>query len=284
MASRQTKKSLNNSRPSIKEFLQKNAGALEPQELDQLLALALHKKIEYIYKKPEKLLSHSTILSFKKLLRKRLAGWSLAYLKGYKEFYGLKFLVSKNTLIPRPESELIIDEALKFTQNKQNIIDIGTGTGCLILSLAKNNNQTASYLATDISLAALKTARTNARKLGLNKQIKFLQSNLLKKIPAKKFAIVMANLPYLTPQQLKEPSIQKEPRLALLAGKDGLNYYRQLLEQLPNYLADKYLILLEIDPAQHELIKKIIKAQLPQAKIEFLKDLANNIRIVKVSQ
>lgn len=290
MESRQKSTSVN-----IKQFLKKNSGQLEPRELDSLLALALHKNVEYIYKKPEKILKRSTISTFNKLLRKRQAGWSLAYLKGYKEFYGLKFLVSKHTLIPRPESELIVDQALKFTKNKQNIIDVGTGSGCLILSVAKNNTRlaedgksrqekTANYYAIDISLPALKTAKTNARKLGLSKKIKFSKSNLLKKINKKnKFHIVLANLPYLTPVQLKEPSIKKEPRIALLAGSDGLSYYRKLLKQIPDYLADDYLILLEIDPGQHELIKKAVQTALPKAKIEFLKDLAANIRVVKIT-
>lgn len=303
MASRQSQK-------TIKNILQKAAGKLEASELDQLLALALHKKVEYIYKHPEKELNHSNIQTFNKLINKRLAGWSLAYLKGYKEFYGLKFLVSKHTLIPRPESEIIIDEALKYTtrldsrgsvdarrEKNQDIIDVGTGSGCLILSLAKNNKKEADYLASDISIKALQTAKTNARKLGLNKKIKFVKSNLFSKIPAstrgasstrggkdRQFDIVIANLPYLKPQQMKEPSIKKEPRVALLAGKDGLSYYRKLLEQIPQYLKEKYLILLEIDPEQKDLIKKTIEAKLPEAKISFIKDLAGHIRIVKIEK
>jgi release factor glutamine methyltransferase len=286
MASSQSQKRIKlqpNSGHTIKKHLKKNSGKLIPEELDQLLALAIHKKVEYIYKHPEKELNRSNLLSFHKLINKRLAGWSLAYLKGYKEFYSLKFLISKHTLVPRPESELIIDEALKSIKKNANVIDIGTGSGCLILSLAKNNKQPATYLATDISVKALQIAKTNARKLGLSRQIKFLKSNLLNKVPKQKFDIVIANLPYLTPKQLREPSIKKEPRVALLAGKDGLSYYRKLLEQIPSYLADKYLILLEIDPNQKELIKKAIEASLPQAKVQFLKDLAGHVRVVKIT-
>lgn len=290
MASRQSQK-------TIKNILQKNAGKLEASELDQLLALALHKKVEYIYKHPEKELNRSSAQTFNKLINKKLAGWSLAYLKGYKEFYGLKFLVSKHTLIPRPESEIIIDEALKYTKKNQDIIDLGTGSGCLILSLAKNNKKEANYLASDISIKALQVAKTNARKLGLNKKIKFVKSNLFSKIPAstrgasstrgrknRQFDIVIANLPYLKPQQMKEPSIKKEPRVALLAGKDGLSYYRKLLEQIPQYLKEKYLILLEIDPDQKDLISKVIETNLPKAKTSFIKDLAGHIRVVKIDK
>ena len=277
MASSQSSKIM-----SIKELVSKYKNKLDINELEQLMALALHKNIAYIYKNPDKLLSRSNILTFKKLLNKRLADYSLAYLKKNKEFYNLNFIVSKHTLIPRPDSELLVTEALKNTSNNQNIIDIGTGSGALILSLAKNNKHTANYVATDISTKALNIAKTNARKLKLKNKVKFIKTNLLNSIN-NKFDIVIANLPYLTPEQMKEASIKKEPSTALLSGKDGLDHYKKLLKRLPKYLNKKYLILLEIDPQQKESIKKEIINNLPQAKIEFLKDLANNIRVVKIS-
>ena len=277
MASSQSSKII-----SIKELITKYKGQIDINELDQLMALVLHKNIAYIYKNPDKQLSRSNILAFKKILSKRLANYSLAYLKKNKEFYKLNFIVNKHTLIPRPDSELIIEEALKNTSNNQNIIDIGTGSGALILSLAKNNKHTANYIATDISTKALDIAKTNARKLKLKNKIKFIKTNLLDNI-SEQFDIIIANLPYLTPVQMQEASIKKEPVTALLSGQDGLDHYKKLLKQLPKYLNKKYLILLEIDPAQEKLIKKEIIINLPQANIKFLKDLANNIRIVKIT-
>ena len=277
MASSQSSKII-----SIKELITKYKGQIDINELDQLMALVLHKNIAYIYKNPDNQLSRSNILAFKKILNKRLANYSLAYLKKNKEFYKLNFIVNKHTLIPRPDSELIIEEALKNTSNNQNIIDIGTGSGALILSLAKNNKHTANYIATDISTKALDIAKTNARKLKLKNKIKFIKTNLLDNI-SEQFDIIIANLPYLTPVQMQEASIKKEPVTALLSGQDGLDHYKKLLKQLPKYLNKKYLILLEIDPAQEKLIKKEIIINLPQANIKFLKDLANNIRIVKIT-
>jgi len=247
------------------------------------MALALHKNIEYVYKNPNKPINRSTILTFKKLLNKRLNNYSLAYLKGYKEFFNLKFIVNKHTLIPRPDSEILVEEALKLTKDKQNIIDIGTGTGALILSVAYNNKHRAKYTACDISSKALKIAQTNARKLNLKNHIHFIKSNLLNNIEGK-FDLVLANLPYLSSKQMKEPSILKEPSSALVSGKDGLNHYKELLKQIPSHLNNKYTILLEIDSKQVEQIKKEINNNLPQAKINFLKDLANNIRVVKITQ
>lgn len=267
---------------SVKTILKKYQGFLEPKELDALLALALKKNLLYIYKNPDKEISPAAAKAFAKLVKKRKQGWSLAYLQGYKEFLGLKFLVSKHTLVPRPESELLVEEALKYIKDNHKVLDIGTGSGCLILSLAKLAKKSAYYTALDISPQALKTARTNARKLGLKKQIKFIRSNLLQNLPQQKFDIIIANLPYLTPAQLKEPSIKKEPALALMGGADGLNAYRRLLAKISPYLEKKYLLLLEIDPRQKEKIELLVKQALPKAKIYFGQDLKGQIRIIKI--
>ncbi len=264
---------------TIKNILEKYRGKLDSKELDQLLALALHKSIEYIYKYPEKKLNISSIKKFNQLVNKRLANYSLAYLQGFKEFYGLKFKVNKHTLIPRPESELIVEQVLEYIdKDNLNILDIGTGSGCLIVSIAKNNEYKAKYYASDISKKALQVARTNARKYKL-KNIKFIQSDLLANLPKQKFDIILANLPYLSKEQMKETSISKEPKQALLG---NLDYYAKLLKQLPGYLNNKYLILLEIDPSQKDKITEEIEKSLANTKLEFLKDLVGLDRLVKI--
>ncbi len=282
MASLQGNSSLN-----IKNLLNKTQIDLSPDEFTSLLSLSLGRSLEYIYKNPEKKLSANNVRAFRSLVKKRLAKWPLAYLRGYKEFYGLKFLVSKHTLVPRPESELLIEQAINYLKKSQPenpiIIDLGTGSGCLILSIAKNYNGSAQYWASDFSSSALKVAHTNARHLGLNKKIKFIKSNLLKNIPPLKLDIIVANLPYLNPKQMAEPSISQEPKSALLAGTDGLKYYKKLLETLPEFLNNKYLILLEIDPDQKDKLADTIKKYLPDAKVEFIPDLTGYIRIAKIT-
>ena len=270
---------------SIRELLKKYPSLDSPADLDQLLALALHKNLEYIYKNPEKKLSRSQVQAFQKYLRLRKAHWPLAYLQGSQEFYGLKFLLNKNVLTPRPESEILVAEALKYlTPSKnQKVLEMGTGSGCIIVSVAKNAPEN-SYLASDISLPALKIAKTNARKHGLKNQIKFIKSDLFSKIHAAKFNLIMANLPYLNSKQMAEPSIKKEPAKALLAGADGLKYYAKFFQQVPNFLADKYQILIEIDPRQTDQIKEIVKNNLASAKIEIIKDLAGCDRMVKIKK
>ncbi len=274
---------------TIKKLLQENYLSyphLGAGDIDLILSISLHRSPDYLYKNNTKQLNSEQVKAFKKMLLKHLNGWSIAHLAKSKYFFGLKFLVTKHTLIPRPESELLVSTALEYL-NKQaikspKIIDIGTGSGCLILSLAKNYQAQANYTAVDISGQALKTARTNARKLGLKNKINFKRSNLLKNIPPQKFNLVLANLPYLTKNQLKEPSIKKEPRSALYGGKDGLIYYRQLLHNIDNYLAKDYLIILEIDPQQSSEIKKVIKKYLPSARVNILTDLASQDRVVLI--
>jgi len=282
MASVQGNSSLN-----IKNLLSKTKTDLSPDELASLLSISLSRSIEYIYKNPEKKLSANNARAFLGLVKKRSANWPLAYLQGYKEFYGLKFLVNKHTLVPRPESELLVEETLNYLKKSQLknpiIIDMGTGSGCLILSIAKNYSGSAQYWASDFSSSALKVARTNARHLGLKNKIKFIKSNLLKNLPPIKLDIIIANLPYLTREQMAEPSITKEPRSALLAGSDGLKYYKKLLENFPKFLDKKYLILLEIDPSQKDKLTDIIKKYLPDSRLEFITDLAGHIRVAKIT-
>ncbi len=272
---------------TIKKLLVR-AHDLYPQvplgDIDLLLAKTLTRSPNYLYKNPEKKLAHSSVSTFWRLLKLRNDNYSVAYLLGKKEFYKINFLVNKHVLIPRPDSEILIDEALKYLKNKNNcqVIDMGTGSGALIITLAKNLKNIHQYWASDISSRAIRVAKTNARKHGLKNYIKFIKSNLLKDIPDIKFDLVIANLPYLNKEQLKEPSIKKEPQQALYGGHNGLHFYQKLLKQLPKYLNKKYLILLEIDPSQKEAIGGVAKKYLAQSNIQFTNDLSGQVRLVKI--
>jgi len=273
---------------TIKQLLNKTykSTSLTPGEVDLLLAKSLHKPIEFIYKNPLKLVRRSTILAFGRTLERAKKGYSIAYLLGYKEFYGRKFRVNKYTLIPRPASEVIVKQSLDWLkENKSNcpkIVDIGTGSGCLIISLAAEYDGPAQYFASDISSPALAAARTNARKILPNKKVKFIKSNLLQNI-SEKYNLIIANLPYLTAEQMAEQSIKKEPRRALYGGADGLDYYKKLLSNIADHLEKKYLILFEIDPEQVVKITSLIKKALPSGKVSVIKDLENLDRVVKIT-
>lgn len=295
------------------EIYKKYYKKINSLNLDLILENIIKKSRSFILAHPEFKLSKYQILNLKSKIKKILKGVPLAYIIGHKEFYGLNFKVNKNVLIPRPETELIVEEALKLaTHNSQlithkekiTLIDIGTGSGCIIITLAKLLNLKFStqgglnlkFFATDISVKALNIAKQNAKLHQVHQKIKFLRGNLLSPIIHNSLFlihnsdfIILANLPYLTPVQIKKsPTIQYEPRLALQAGQNGLKYYIQLLKQIKKLnsllLAPYSLIftILEIDPAQKQKIINIIKKELPQAKWEIKKDLRGHNRIVLI--
>ncbi|MFA6252895.1 MAG: peptide chain release factor N(5)-glutamine methyltransferase [Patescibacteria group bacterium] len=269
---------------NICQDAQKSYPQLPLGDIELLLAESLHRSLNYLYKNPEKILSRSNQTTFWRLLERRKKKFSIAYLTRARAFFGLDFYVSSHVLVPRPESELLVEEGLKYLKNKKNpnIIDVGTGSGCLIISLAKNYQSSSLFYAVDNSGRALKVAKTNARKHDLKSQINFLKSNLLNKVGKNKFDLILANLPYLTKKQLQEPSIKKEPLRALYGGSDGLSFYKTLLKQIPSYLNKKYLVLLEIDPQQELTIQKISKQYLPKAKLEIIRDLNKQARVLKI--
>jgi len=272
-------------------------------EAELLLSHVLKKSREYILAHPEKLLTKTLISNYHKLINKRLKGIPLAYIVGYKYFYGLKFLVNKNVLIPRPETELMVDEALKLLHSKKSttIIDVGTGSGCIIISIATKMSfgypkLIFNYFATDISKLALEVAKKNAKIHKVNKKISFRQGNLLEPFLKNKLKIdnckliIICNLPYLIPKQLKNsPTIQFEPKLALSGGQDGLRYYRKLLKQIGRLCNKLYVIgymLIEVDPSQSKEIKKLVKHHLPNSKIQIKKDLRglNRLVIIRINK
>jgi len=249
-----------------------NAG-IESAWLDAelILAFVIKKTRAELLAHDELKLTKTQLTSFKDLINQRLKYIPLAYILGYKEFYGLKFKITKDTLVPRPESELMVEEAIKLVTKDSTIIDIGTGSGCLICSVITNTE--AKGYGLDISNKALAVAKHNAKTLKVNKKIKFIKSSLLSNLKIEKIKnlIILANLPYLNKKEMKETSISKEPKSALYGGIDGLMYYKKLAKQLKSY--SNYTLLCEINPKQKSGIKKIFP------KAEFKKDLGGKIRL-----
>lgn len=259
-------------------------------DTEVLLSFIIKKPKEFLYTHPEKKITAGQFKKFNQNIRRRAQNWPLAYLTGHKEFFGLDFLVDKNVLIPRPETELMAEEAIKTiktSEQKNILIDVGTGSGCLPIAIGKNIFSYLKILAVDISSPALKIAHRNTQKHKI--KIQFLKSNLLQKflssaiLNSKLPLIITANLPYLTSKQMKEKTIQKEPRQALFGGQDGLYYYQQLLEQIKKINPSQAIIFLEIDPAQNKKIQSLIKKILPGTPVEIKKDLAGKERVVKIT-
>ena len=292
----------------IKEILQKNINKLKQNNISTphldaeiLLSYILKKPREHILTYSNFELNNKQIIKFEKLIQERLKNKPIAYLINYKSFYNLDFYVNKNVLIPRPETELMIDEAIlkiQKTKNKNDwlIVDIGTGSGCIIISIAKNllNNKKYNFLAIDISKQALKIANQNAKLNKINKKINFIDGNLLlpflknKKLKTKKYnLIILANLPYLTPNQIKKsPTIQYEPQIALTAENDGLKYYKKLFFQISKLSLNNYnqiTSICEFDSSQTQKIRDISKKYLPNYKIKIKKDLSKKNRFIILS-
>ncbi|HPV70363.1 MAG TPA: peptide chain release factor N(5)-glutamine methyltransferase [Candidatus Magasanikbacteria bacterium] len=262
-------------------------------DTEVLLMFVLKKDRSFLFTHPEKILTPTQSKKLITLIRRRAQNWPVAYLTGEKNFYNLTFKVNQNVLVPRPDSELLVTEVIsqiKSQAKNKNLIlfDIGTGSGCLPIAI--NKNIVPLHLptfATDISPVALIVAKKNSQ---LNKiKIKFFLGDLLtplKKVMAKNldsFFLITANLPYLTPKQLKEKSIQKEPHQALDGGREGLFFYRRFLKQIKQNRLKQGIVFLEIDPDQEKKIKLLIKKILPTTQVEFKKDLAKLTRLVMIT-
>ncbi len=258
--------------------------------MEILLSFVLKKKREYILTHLEKKITKKQIEIYLKLIGRRVKGEPIAYLIEHKEFYDLDFIINKNVLVPRPDTELMVDEALNLvTHNAKRVtlVDVGTGSGCVIISLAKQIKK-LNLLATDISKKALVVAKKNANLHKVDKKIRFYQGNLLEPIVKEKYdnLIILANLPYIS-KKWKDNSAETiglkfEPKVALFADKDGLEIYEKLFKQiikLKKNCKANITCLLEFDPRQIVFIKKMIKEYFPKIKPQIKKDLAGRNRL-----
>jgi len=271
-----------------------NSKEIESADLEAeiFLSYVLRRPREFILAHPEMELNYQQTWRMNRLVRQRTRGVPVAYLIGHKEFYGLDFLVNKNVLIPRPETELIVDEVIDLIKKEKiknkKAIDVGTGSGCIICSLAKNlKDDIIEFYGLDISKKALAVARKNAQKNGVDDCIHFLYGDLLNVTDKTIFAepvIITANLPYLTIDQVKNsPTIQKEPRIALLSGVDGLDHYRRLFGQINECgIENKAVIFCEINETQKDLMAGLIKQEFPKANLEFKNDLGGYCRLAVI--
>ncbi len=279
-------------------LLKKAIQRIDRFDAEILLAHVLKKPREFIIAHPEYHVTRIQNWKINRLIRLRAQGIPYAHLTGQKGFYGFDFLVNKYTLVPRPETEVMVEEVITEIKNKRlkdrNIIlcDVGTGSGCIPISILKSSNlKVLKSFASDISKPALKIARKNA---ALHKvDITFLHGNLLEPIIKNSLfvdnclLIITANLPYLTQVQFDtEPTIQHEPISALVAEDDGLKLYKELLEQTKQLLTTYKLPLttfFEIDPSQTTKLFHYIQSNFPNSKIEVIKDGMGNDRVIKTS-
>jgi release factor glutamine methyltransferase len=233
--------------------------------------------------------SDDIAVRFAALIERRARHEPVAYILGSKEFYGLDLLVDARVLIPRPETELLVEKALQWLNVRRSdegysILDIGTGSGAIALALASNYQLPITMIASDVSADALAVAQHNATRLALYDKIRFVQSDLFTTVEGA-FDLIVANLPYIARDEwdnLAHDIAAYEPPLALDGGDDGLAVFRRFFAQAPGHLAPHGAIMLEIGWKQAQDVSALAKAAFAKAEVEALKDGAGLDRIVVV--
>lgn len=265
-----------------------------------LLASLLNQPKEWLIAHDDEALTIDVLTRYERQLARVAAHEPLAYILGHREFYGLDFMVDKRVLIPRPETEMLVDLTLAALKplipsptHPRSVIDIGTGSGAIPVALAKT--QPDLYLiATDVSPDALAVAQLNAQKHGVAERIVFQQSNLLDKTDPGQLTeirVLTANLPYVTRKEIDDlqPEIQDhEPRVALDGGDDGLDLIRRLLTQIRDLRARGMLprlsaAFLEFGASQGPTVLAAAQQILPNTECAILSDLAKLDRVLRVS-
>ena len=256
---------------------------IETHQLDSELVLSslLKKKRENLLINLNEEVSKNIIDDFVKLIFRRANREPLAYILENKEFWSKDFFVDRNTLIPRPETELLCESVIKIFKNKNlNILDMGTGTGCIILSIL-SEIKGAKGIGVDISRNAIKVAKKNANKLGLNKRVKFFNKSL-EDIYGYKFDLIVSNPPYIKTSDIKNLSddVKRfEPKIALDGGKDGLDVIKKVIYNSNTILKKLGILALEIGYGQYYKTSQILKKK--NFKEELLvKDYKNNVRCI----
>jgi release factor glutamine methyltransferase len=226
--------------------------------------------------------------TYSQWINRVVSGEPYQYITGVEEFYGREFIVSPDVLIPRPETEQLVENVLQYRNERWSeaekvvAVDIGTGSGAIAISLALES-KLMEVLAVDLSLAALDIARRNALKLHAN--VQFLQSDLLSSLiqTEQQVDIIVSNPPYIPLHQkelLDHNVVDFEPHLALFAEEDGLYFYRKITEQAKKILKSKGMIAFEVGFDQAEQVATIIKEHFPQAQCEIKRDLQGIDRMV----
>ena len=223
-----------------------------------------------------------------RLVERRATGEPLAYIVGMREFYGLELSVSSAVLVPRQETEVLVDQVLEFYAKWPSgrgpvIADVGTGSGAIAVAIAVNMPDATVY-ATDSSLRALDVADANSRRHGVSDRVRLFYGDLLGALPGKVDAIV-SNPPYLSTTEIGglAPELKREPAAALDGGPDGLDVLGRLIRKAPDYLRSGGLIAVEIAPGQLDHVMETAMAAFPRANVAHVKDLLGLPRVVTAS-
>lgn len=260
-----------------------------------LLARSLNLSREGLYRNLHGQLKEKERETLEKMIQRRISGEPLQYILEKQEFWSIDLKVDPRVLIPRPETELLVEQSLLILSENSfggvpSILEIGTGSGAIAIALAKEVKD-VFLIATDISRDALVLARENAKSAGIQDQIKFVNGDLFGPLhPSKEkkpFDLILSNPPYILRHEigsLAKEVREYEPTIALDGGEDGLEFYRHLISQAPFYLREGGWLLLEIGQNQREMVSKLIEGERTFLKSECVPDLSGFERVVKAQK
>lgn len=221
-------------------------------DAELLLAFVLKKPRQYIQAHTDLMLTHHQLAVLQGLLEKRCNGFPMAYITMRKEFYNHEFAITEDVLVPRPETESLVDEACKRAPKNGTVLELGTGSGCVAISIQAARND-VRVTATDISAPALLVARENNDRI--RSSVQFIQSDMWENI-RDSYDCIVANLPYIPQKKTINIEAQYEPTQAIFGGADGLDFYRKLFASCANYCTKDAWIIIEAEPEQkNELIR-----------------------------
>ncbi len=255
-------------------------------DADVLLAFTLGVQKEELLAHPERTLSSDDDARFRGLIERRRAGEPVAYLRGWKEFYGQRFRVDPRVLVPRPETETVVEEARRFIAGRAlTVVDVGTGSGAIACAIALSEPQ-VRVIAVDASRDALAVAETNALALGVADRVELRQGDLLAPI-RERVELVCANLPYIREDEMQRlaggrTALAYEPRVAVVSGADGLDLIRRAIADLPRVLAPGGAAFFEVDPPQAAEVARLLERAGLRPRV--VKDLAGDDRVVAGSR
>lgn len=277
--------------PSISETLKTASGILHQSEIieprreaNSLLAFALQKDKTFLIAHPEYELTEEEEKRFRDFLQRRAVHEPFQYIRGSQEFYGLNFTLTPDVLIPRPETELIVEAAIEILKEKENpqFCEIGVGSGCISISIL-HEVKNASATGLDISELALEIAKINAENNGVSERLKLKISDVFKILQNEEFDLIVSNPPYVPSEgfaALQAEVREFEPKIALTDGKDGLSIIEKIICEAPNFLKPNCFLLMEIGFNQSNRVREMFDRSVWQA-IEFLPDLQGIPRMVK---
>ncbi len=268
-------------------------------DAELLLSHVLKKPVTFLLAHDDNDIGFFSLWKYKRMITKRKKGIPVAYLTGHKEFFFLDFEVSKNVLVPRPDTEILVEAVIeyihslpiKITEGEDHdprrrdwriapsviLLDIGTGSGCIPIAVCKNMKGLEA-VATDISSAALRVAKRNVKKHKLTSRITLVLSDLLKNVPSELFEdreiIVTANLPYIPFGFSVSPDVACEPSISLYGGEDGMDVYKRLTDQVRT-LRPRALF---FELFEHQIA--ILKTRLPDYRLKYVKDMSGEARVL----